>query len=256
MPARLPVSWAGAPAFSLMLSANPPPPTGAVRDGPISQWIECVATPAWVVDADGRLRGMNAPAESLLGVDREESIDRACCGTVIGRTVGGDDFCSPRCELRRAFAEAGETPPFLLHRLRAQQGQTLLVVPVPAASGGAEANWLVHLAVDVTRAWRSMAFLDSVLRTRIRVPECTTALARLTSRERHVLRLLAQGEEVKRIAWSLGVHRTTVRNHVQHILEKLAVHSMLEAIALHILCTRDESLAAGQRPEKEPESSC
>jgi two-component system, NarL family, nitrate/nitrite response regulator NarL len=49
----------------------------------------------------------------------------------------------------------------------------------------------------------------------------------LTRRELDILRLLAAGAMAER----LHVSPATVRNHVQHILEKLGVHSRLEAAA-------------------------
>jgi DNA-binding NarL/FixJ family response regulator len=52
----------------------------------------------------------------------------------------------------------------------------------------------------------------------------------LTDREWEVLRLLAKGVTTAAIAERLGISRTTVNNHVQHILHKLNAHSRLEAI--------------------------
>jgi two-component system nitrate/nitrite response regulator NarL len=52
----------------------------------------------------------------------------------------------------------------------------------------------------------------------------------LTAREREIVRLIAEGLSNKQIAQRLGIHLPTVKNHVQHILEKLGVHSRLEAV--------------------------
>jgi DNA-binding NarL/FixJ family response regulator len=41
---------------------------------------------------------------------------------------------------------------------------------------------------------------------------------------------LAKGVTTAAIAERLGISRTTVNNHVQHILHKLNAHSRLEAI--------------------------
>ena len=53
----------------------------------------------------------------------------------------------------------------------------------------------------------------------------------LTPRELDVLRLLAEGLGVAKIAAELGVSVHTVRNHTQNILTKLGVHSRLEAVS-------------------------
>jgi DNA-binding NarL/FixJ family response regulator len=57
------------------------------------------------------------------------------------------------------------------------------------------------------------------------------AMGKLTPREDEILRLLARGIDTGGIAAELMISRTTVRNHIQHILHKLGVHSRLEAIA-------------------------
>jgi non-specific serine/threonine protein kinase len=50
----------------------------------------------------------------------------------------------------------------------------------------------------------------------------------LTSRERDVVRLLAQGCTNREIAEALVISRGTVRTHVAHVLEKLDLHSRVE----------------------------
>jgi PAS domain S-box-containing protein len=54
----------------------------------------------------------------------------------------------------------------------------------------------------------------------------------LTARERDVLRCLTQGLTNHQAAAELGLTVNTVRNHVQHVLYKLDVHSRLEAVVL------------------------
>lgn len=51
----------------------------------------------------------------------------------------------------------------------------------------------------------------------------------LTTREREVLSLLAQGATSEVIATELSVSLNTVRTHIQNVLTKLQVHSRLEA---------------------------
>ena len=47
----------------------------------------------------------------------------------------------------------------------------------------------------------------------------------------------AEGRDTPDIAATLYLSYATVRNHVQHILVKLGVHSIPEAVACHILTT-------------------
>ena len=53
---------------------------------------------------------------------------------------------------------------------------------------------------------------------------------RLTERELDVLRLVAQGLSNKDIAARLFISENTVKNHVRNMLEKLQLHSRMEAV--------------------------
>lgn len=53
---------------------------------------------------------------------------------------------------------------------------------------------------------------------------------KLTDREMEVLRLVAQGMNNRAIAKELYISENTVKNHVRNILEKLHLHSRMEAV--------------------------
>jgi two-component system NarL family response regulator len=53
---------------------------------------------------------------------------------------------------------------------------------------------------------------------------------RLTDRELEVLRLVAKGHNNREIAKQLFISENTVKNHVRNILEKLQLHSRMEAV--------------------------
>jgi DNA-binding NarL/FixJ family response regulator len=53
---------------------------------------------------------------------------------------------------------------------------------------------------------------------------------RLTEREVEVLRLVAQGMSNRDISGALFISENTVKNHVRNILEKLHLHSRMEAV--------------------------
>ena len=53
---------------------------------------------------------------------------------------------------------------------------------------------------------------------------------RLTDRELEVLRLVARGLNNREVAKELFISENTVKNHVRNILEKLQLHSRMEAV--------------------------
>jgi len=53
---------------------------------------------------------------------------------------------------------------------------------------------------------------------------------KLTDRELEVLRLVAQGKTNREVADELYIAENTVKNHVRNILEKLHLHSRMEAV--------------------------
>lgn len=62
-------------------------------------------------------------------------------------------------------------------------------------------------------------------------PMSRQAHAKLTPRQREILRMLAHGASTQQIAQELHLSRETVRNHVRGILQALDVHSRVEAVA-------------------------
>jgi DNA-binding NarL/FixJ family response regulator len=53
----------------------------------------------------------------------------------------------------------------------------------------------------------------------------------LSSREKEVIHLVEEGLTNKEIATRLGLEAATVKNHVHHIMDKLSVHSRMDAVA-------------------------
>ncbi len=61
------------------------------------------------------------------------------------------------------------------------------------------------------------------------VPSPVLELPRLTDRELQILRLVARGRLNREIAAELFISDNTVRNHIRNILDKLQMHSRMEA---------------------------
>ncbi|TMK59815.1 MAG: response regulator transcription factor [Actinobacteria bacterium] len=71
--------------------------------------------------------------------------------------------------------------------------------------------------------------LSRLIRRREEQDDAIRRLARLTRREREVVALLAEGADNDAIAQSLVISPQTARTHLQNAIDKLGLHSRLEA---------------------------
>jgi two-component system nitrate/nitrite response regulator NarL len=86
----------------------------------------------------------------------------------------------------------------------------------------------VGLSADVVLVARASGDASPIVRAPARDPLSGTVL---TSREREILALLADGLPNKQIAARLGISTNTVKTHLELLFEKLGVSSRAEAVA-------------------------
>ena len=115
-------------------------------------------------------------------------------------------------------------------RADAANNKQWLNVTIVVLRGRRRASTLaVHLVRDVTERRQVEERADRVL-SALPVLHVDPNAPPITKREAEVLRLLACGLSNAKIAEILGISATTVRNHIEHLLAKLGVHSKLEAV--------------------------
>lgn len=208
---------------------------------------------AFLVDENGKIVFWNKAAERMLGFAAEEVIGRPCHDVFRGETLGGHLLCSPSCPIGSRLVRGRAVRNFDM-QTRTKRGRLIWLnvssLPVPSRKKG---RFLAaHLFRDITKQAKVRRLADK-LHVALCVPERAaaheSATARtirppheataeippslpLSERERDVLRLLAGGEDTKRIADHLCISPATVRNHIQHILEKLGAHTRLQALAI------------------------
>ena len=74
------------------------------------------------------------------------------------------------------------------------------------------------------------AVVQAFVRSSTTRPELASALAELTSREREVLALIADGRSNAEIADALVITEATVKSHVGHILMKIGARDRVQAV--------------------------
>ena len=135
-----------------------------------------------------------------------------------------------------ASAIRDDNPEIAIVMVSASEHDTVVAAALEAGCAGYVTK---HRAVDeVVSAVRAAARGDAafpaavVSRLLARRSGSHRRTGALTPRELEVLQLLSDGSSTSDIAARLVVSVSTVRNHVQNILEKLGVHSKLEAVTV------------------------
>ena len=189
----------------------------------------------FATDGADRIVLWNKACDALVGKTARDVLGKRCYEVMGGRDVNGNVYCHRSCPVAHQARDLKEQPvkPFEL-TVKTGGGKerkvsnTLFAVPSyhPALTK------LVHvLRPAANPAPAETPHPERVEPLRPASDACGDA-AVLTAREKEVLRCLARGLGTATIAKQLSIARVTVRNHVQNILQKLAVHSKLEAVVL------------------------
>lgn len=180
----------------------------------------------FAVDVKERIVFWNEACERLLGTSAQEAIGRSCHDVVHACDLSDQPFCKPGCSMARLAEGGAATQPFPLRFDNGRGKSQELSVRAVLAPSQEPALWtVVHLLCRSETA--DMSYGRRIV-TKTSPP---SPLDPLTMRERGILRLLADGHKSSVISRQLCISIVTVRNHIQHLNEKLGVHSQLEAVA-------------------------
>jgi len=224
-----------------MVSGSPDPSLASAESRAQSAllpgWLAALAMPIWVTGPDGCINFINRHGERWLGRPRTQCLGRPCYAVIASTTPTGEPFCAPSCRVRALARSGRELEPVRLQIMdAAMESAEVRVVVIPVRDSHGDGPYLVHCIVDDERDQRMRRYLDRVSkRTAKATTPASVTDANLTPREKEVLQLLAQDRSLSEIADELYVSYATVRNHVQHILEKMGVHSIQETVALFLL---------------------
>lgn len=202
-------------------------------------------TPALATDIGGHIVFWNRAAERLLGRPTNQVLGRRCYDVLGGKDVFGNRFCHENCSVISMSRKGEPVQGFeIVTGSSPKQEQALNVSIVKIPGSRSELMTLVHILQPIDRAGRLTRALErlgaqkagSSAETWEPVatsgPVSLPKAPPLTEREKEILRWVAAGLQNKEIAQKLGISLATVRNHIHNILEKLDVHSKLEAVSL------------------------
>jgi PAS domain S-box-containing protein len=181
---------------------------------------------AVVVDPEGRVVSWSSEAERLLGYDGSAVLGRPLLEVLNGRDVFGNLLCRHGCWLREMWGRGEAVQRFEVDARHAGGHRLRLAVEAEPSGEGGDAGWTHRLAPDQRRGERRRAPAPAEF------PPVPVPALSLTQRELEVLRLLDRGADTPEMARQLGISRTTVRNHIQHLLEKLGAHNRLQVVSL------------------------
>jgi DNA-binding CsgD family transcriptional regulator len=203
---------------------------------------------AFAVDSRDRIVFWNSGAAELLGRHPDEVLGLRCFETIGGRDVFGNRFCYANCPVMASLRTGEKVCGFELSLPANGHGPCLTNVTIlRVPSVRPDLFTVVHILQPIEASSRLARALHQLgaqpLSPEEHAADLRATLAAfpgggapsappLTARETEVLGHVAAGLQNKEIAQQLDLSLATVRNHIHNILEKLEVHSKLEAVSL------------------------
>jgi len=206
----------------------------------IRELVASTSDSAFAVDGSGQIVAWNHAAETMTGLAAGEVMGKPCAEIIHGTDECGP-VCSPDCTVKQAIRKHHPMGNFDLQIQTAKGKQWCNISVLIAGEAGSTMPYSIHIIrqIDVHKRLE-LLMRDFIVagtqmpaeqaRTLISSTRATGRETELSDRELDVLRLLATGITTSAIAEQLHISRTTVNNHIQHILRKLDAHSRLEAI--------------------------
>jgi DNA-binding CsgD family transcriptional regulator len=182
---------------------------------------------AYAVDHDGQIVAWNEAAEHTFGYTESEALGQRCWELLSGRDVFGNQSCCEGCPIRATAFSNEPVNRFQIDFKTAAHEFKRFTISTVMLFAGPGKKMLVHLCrpdVDGTE--------NVVTNHTMNHSSANNRRGTLTAREIEVLGHLHKAKTVPQIATAMGISASTVRNHTQHVLLKLHVHTRHEAVHL------------------------
>lgn len=186
-----------------------------------------VGDPAFAVDKTGVIVLWNKAAEGAFGMRAVDVLGKRCWKLLEGKDVFGNRYCGEHCPLRDMAARNEVAHGFPINFKTAEEGRrefSLNSLLVFDDSGNMQLLHICQSSQEKRELPAHQQSLDDQSGPAVR--------SVLTNREVEVLQHLADSRATREIARLMFISHATVRNHVQHILNKLQVHNRLEAVLI------------------------
>ncbi|HEY6050592.1 MAG TPA: LuxR C-terminal-related transcriptional regulator [Thermoanaerobaculia bacterium] len=185
----------------------------------------------FATDGADRIILWNKECEALLALPSRRAIGKPCYEVICGRDASDNIYCHRNCAVAFQAREKKEDP---VRRF-----------PLTVRTGDGKTRRISSAMFAIPSYHPALTTLVHVLRPEeapqpaSNAPEPLLPMAgpegdfvALTPRETEILACLSHGDSTPAVARKLGIAAVTVRNHIQSILQKLEVHSKLEAVVL------------------------
>jgi PAS domain S-box-containing protein len=206
----------------------------------ITALVDSTSDSAFAADGSGHIVAWNQAAEAMFGMCAPDAMGKMC-GEIIQGMDDCGQVCSADCTVQQAVQKHHPVGNFDLHIQTASGRQWCNVSVLIADGDNSTMPYSIHIVhqIDVRKRLELLVRDFVVTGTGLSTEQAATLIssahasareAELSERERDVLKLLAEGVTTTAVAKQLHISRTTVNNHIQHILRKLDSHTRLEAI--------------------------
>lgn len=208
---------------SLIQMAAPKKPFPKVDSSPVRTAAE-TAGASFSTDSAGRIVAWNRAAAALFGYQASAVHGKNLHDVLQSHNTFGNRIACD-CGLME-MVRRGEFIRRYVIEVKTASGQEMRVVLFAHAQPDQPSTILVYEArPDARQRHGDRRSVD-------RLRHFPAAVGKLTPAELKVLRLLASGKRAQDVATSLNVSLTTVRHHIQKVLQKLGVHTQVEAISM------------------------
>lgn len=201
-----------------------------MRERDLEELLEGAAEAAVMIARGGIVTYANPVAERLLGWNGKKLRGMACARVLNAVLKDTTPVCGEECPVLQQAMNGVSAPAFDAEvKLKSGERRWLNVSTLAARCG--DEHVCVHLMRDVDRQVKIQRAAERMVEELEQSGEPTRPVfPELTEQERRILEHLSLGHTTRQMAEALGISGTTVRNHVQHLMQKLNVHSRIEAV--------------------------